>query len=89
MEQVYAPLETLWCNHRIPFRNMRIMEIVHVLEKNYHVKILLTNIDVNATYSGVVQQAESIDSVLDDLKFVIPFSYKRKGDNIYIAGKNS
>lgn len=85
MEQVYAPLETLWCNHRIPFKNMRIMEIIHVLEKSYHVKIMLKDIDVNATYSGVVQQAETIDSVLDDLKFAIPFTYKRKGDCIYIT----
>ena len=85
MEQVYAPLETLWYNHRIPFKNMRIMEIIHVLEKSYHVKIMVKDIDVNATYSGVVQQAETIDSVLDDLKFAIPFTYKRKGDCIYIT----
>lgn len=87
MEQVYAPLETLWYSHRIPFKNMRILEIVHVLEKNYHVKILLTGIDVNATYSGVVQEAETIDSVLDDLMFSIPFTYKRDGNQIYLKGK--
>jgi len=87
MEQVYAPLETLWYSHHIPFKNMRIMEIIHVLEKNYHVKILLTGIDVNATYSGVVQRAESIDSVLNDLMFSIPFTYHKKGDSIYLTGK--
>lgn len=85
-EQVYAPLETLWYSHKLPFKNMRITDIIHVLEECYHVSILLKNMDVNATYSGCVEKTESIESVLDNLMFSIPFTYQRKGNHIYIVG---
>lgn len=86
-EHVYAPLETLWYSRKIPFRNMHITDIMHILEKDYGEQVIMTGVDVNATYSGVSQQAECIDSVLDNLQFSIPFTYERRNGKIYVRGR--
>ena len=71
----------------IPFVNMRITEIASVLEKIYHVKITIAHLDKEATYTGDVRRSESIDTVLENLSYSIPFKYQIEGNQVKMIGK--
>ncbi|SFF90828.1 FecR family protein [Prevotella sp. KH2C16] len=84
---VYAPLDAVWHDGMIPFRNMSIRDIAHVLEGLYGVSIDITaGIDRRSTYSGYIRHNLTIDSVLSSLSYSIPFTYKRKGSDITLYG---
>ena len=87
VEMVYAPSVTVWHNNMIPFVNMRITEIASVLEKIYHVKITIAHLDKEATYTGDVRRSESIDTVLENLSYSIPFKYQIEGNQVKMIGK--
>lgn len=87
IETVYAPIVTVWHNNLIPFVNMRITEIASVLEKIYHVKITIAHLDREATYTGDVRRSESIDTVLENLSYSIPFKYQIEGNQVKMIGK--
>lgn len=84
--QVYAPLTTAWRDHTIPFRNMRLTEIVSALEDYYHVDIEISpGLLSHATYSGVIDCKPSIDSVLYDLSYSVPFVFRRVGNRLILS----
>lgn len=79
VEDVYAPLSSVWHNGLIPFRNMRVSQIMTILEKIYDVKIEVHGISRTATYSGEIKRLDDIVSVLKDLSYTIPFNFKVNG----------
>lgn len=88
VKNVYAPLEAVWHDGMIPFANMSIADIAHVLEKFYHVRITLSdNLDLRSTYSGYIRRNGNIDSVLGALSYSIPFSYSKQGSHITLSGR--
>src|SRR3712207_1140317 len=88
VENVYAPLEAVWHDGMIPFDNMSIADIAHVLERFYHVKIVLAdNMDRRQTYSGYIRRKECIESVLNALTYTIPFRYHKDGNQISLERK--
>ncbi len=83
VSEVYAPLAASWHNRSIPFRNMRVEEIIKVLETYYKVEINISNqLYSKATYSGEISCETNIDSVLKDLSYTIPFKFVRKGNKV-------
>ncbi len=88
VEDVYAPLEAVWHDGMIPFRNMSIRDIAYVLEDLYGVEIeLSTGLDRRSTYSGYIGNNDKIDDVLNALSYSVPFTYKRKGSAITLYGR--
>lgn len=86
VKQVDARMDAVWHNNLIPFEKADIYSIAKTLERFYHVNIILApDINLNNTYSGVLKQKESIDSVLKSLRHSIPFEYKIIGNNIFIS----
>lgn len=84
IENVYSPLSTTWHDHLIPFNNMHLKEIASILETIYNVQFIIQGSDENATYTGEVKQAESIEKVLNDLSYTIPFTVKKVRDKLFI-----
>lgn len=88
VKNVYAPLEAVWHDGMIPFDNMSIADIAHVLERFYDVKIVLAdNMDRRQTYSGYIRRKECIESVLNALTYTIPFRYHKDGNQISLERK--
>ena len=84
----YAPLEAIWHNDLIPFKNMRMEEISAILEKLYKVEITLAaGIDTHQTYTGSIQKGDDVDTVLDRLAYAIPFRFERKGNKVTLFGR--
>lgn len=84
----YAPLEAIWHNDLIPFKNMRMAEISAILEKLYKVEITLAaGIDIHQTYTGSIQKGDDVDTVLDRLAYAIPFRFERKGNKVTLFGR--
>ena len=84
----YAPLEAIWHNDLIPFKNMCMAEISAILEKLYKVEITLAaGIDIHQTYTGSIQKGDDVDTVLDRLAYAIPFRFERKGNKVTLFGR--
>ena len=73
IESVYAPLDALWHDGLIPFDNIDLKGIAAILEKAYRVHICIEGPAPARTYSGVVKYRKSIQAVLRDLSYTIPF----------------
>lgn len=83
VSRVYAPLAASWRSRSIPFKNMRLEEIIEVLETYYHVEIeICRRLYGKSTYSGEISCEGDIDSVLKDLSYTIPFKFARNGCRI-------
>lgn len=88
VKQVDAPMDAVWKDNLIPFRQANIFAIAQVLERFYDVKIILSpDIQADKTYSGVLKKKATIESVLKSLQNAIPIEYKMKGGNIFISSK--
>ena len=88
VKNVYAPLEAVWHDGMIPFRNMSVRDIAHVLENLYGVEIdLSAGLDRRSTYSGYIRRGDKIDDVLDALSYSVPFTYKRRGNAVTLYGR--
>lgn len=88
VKDVYAPLEAVWHDGMIPFRNMSVRDIAHVLENLYGVEIdLSAGLDRRSTYSGYIRRGDKIDDVLDALSYSVPFTYKRRGNAVTLYGR--
>ena len=89
VEQVHsAELDAVWHDKMIPFRNANIKEICEVLERFYNVRIYVSpTVNGKITYSGLIEQSNSIESVLEALAYSIPMSYTILDNNIYIGKK--
>ena len=75
----------MWHEHKTAFSNANINSIAKLLENIYKVQVVVDPaIDQNNTYSGVVKEKETIDSVLDLLQNTLPIHYKVKGNKVYL-----
>lgn len=84
----YTPVEAVWHNHMIPFNNMRITEIMTILEKLYSVNIQIAPaLHDHSTYSGLIRCTQDIDSILQDLSYSIPFKYSHHQHTINLYTK--
>jgi len=84
----YTPVEAVWHDHMIPFNNMRITEIMDILEKLYGVDIHITpTLHDHSTYSGMIRCTQTIDSILQDLSYSIPFKYSHHQRTINLYAK--
>lgn len=85
VKQIEAKLDAVWHNNLIPFENANMYTIAKVLENFYDVKIIVSpEMKVDKTYSGVLQQKSTIDSVLILLKNTIPFDYSINGKSVHV-----
>lgn len=86
--QTYAPVSAAWHNKVIPFTNMRIDEIVKALEEYYDVRIDISpRLQNRATYTGVINCRPTVDSVLADLSYSVPFTFHRKNGRLVLVAK--
>lgn len=87
--QTYAPVSAAWHNKVIPFTNMRIDEIVKALEEYYDVRIDISpRLQNRATYTGVINCRPTVDSVLADLSYSVPFTFHRKNGCLVLVAKH-
>lgn len=78
--------DALWHEHKTMFNNETIRGIARMLERIYQVQVVVDPaIDRSSTYSGVIKEKETIDSVLDLLQNTLPIRYKLKGNKVYIS----
>lgn len=88
VEETPIPLETVWHSHLIPFRNIHIHEIATIIEQLYQTKVQIhPTLKDNSTYSGAIRHTETIDSMLRDLSYSIPFSYKIKKGKVELYAR--
>ena len=75
-ENSYTPVDAVWHDNMIPFSNMQIKEIAHILEQFYDYKIIVdSKLDNKRTYTGVIERKKDIRNVLDGLAYTISFHY--------------
>src|SRR3712207_9541842 len=85
---LFRSVEAVWHNHMIPFNNMRITEIMTILEKLYSVNIQIAPaLHDHSTYSGLIRCTQDIDSILQDLSYSIPFKYSHHRSEERRVGK--
>lgn len=85
VKQAPVELDAVWHDALIPFRNANIETIAKVLERFYPVKIVIgTDVDREATYSGIISKHGSLDSVLSALTYSIPVKYVMSGSSVYM-----
>lgn len=78
--------DALWHEHKTAFNNANINGIARMLERIYHVQVFVDPaINQESTYSGVIKEKETIDSVLDLLQNTLPIKYKVKGNKVYLS----
>ena len=77
VEEASISLETVWHSHLIPFRNAHIHEIAAIIERLYQTEVRIhPTLKDNSTYSGAIRHTATMDSMLRDLSYSIPFRYK-------------
>lgn len=83
-----TPLDAVWHDNNIPFRNATLRQIAAVLEQLYDMKIHVSG-DVNdkTTYSGAAVRYESIDTTLSKLTHTLPISYRIVDGEVWISAK--
>jgi putative anti-sigma factor len=70
----------------IPFSNMQIKEIAHILEQLYDYKIIVNSkLDNKRTYTGVIKRSKDIRTVLDGLSYTISFHYTMNNKEITLT----
>ncbi len=75
-ENGYALADAVWRDDMIPFNNMQITEIAHILEQLYDYKIIVdSKLDNKKTYTGVIKRNKDIRKVLEGLSYTISFHY--------------
>lgn len=88
VKQAPVELDVVWHDALIPFHNANIETIARVLERFYPVKIVIgTDVDREATYSGIISKNGSLDSVLSALTYSIPVKYIMTDSSVYIERK--
>lgn len=77
--------DAMWHERKTAFSNANVSDIAKLLEKIYHIQVVVDPaIDQTNTYSGVIKEKETIDSVLDLLQNTLPIHYKVKGNRVYL-----
>jgi len=78
--------DALWHEHKTAFCNANIKGIAKLLERIYHVQVIVDPaISQSHTYSGVIKEKETIDSVLALLQNTLPIKYKVNGNKVYLT----
>ncbi|MCD8043836.1 MAG: FecR domain-containing protein [Tannerellaceae bacterium] len=85
VQQVDVSLDAVWHDDLIPFSQASLFYISEVLERFYDIHIVLSpDLDTRRTYSGVIRRKDVIEDVLNSLQNVIPLTFKRVGERIYL-----
>lgn len=80
-----AYADGLWHEHKTPFRNANLKYIAKQLETMFGVKVILHDgLDMTRRYNGVIDERESVDSVLNLLGNALPITYKIKDGNVHL-----
>lgn len=80
-----AYADGLWHEHKTPFRNANLKYIARQLETMFCVKVILhEGLDMTRRYNGVIDERESVDSVLNLLKNALPITYSLKDGNVHL-----
>lgn len=85
VKETNSLMDGIWRNNMVPFQNATIQDIAKVLEDLYHVKIeVRTDIDLEHTYSGMIEKKEKLEDVMKTLQNSIPIRYKIESDKVLI-----
>lgn len=77
-------METSWLNDRLVFKNQTFISIARDAERKYGVEIRFNDEKKkDYTFTGKFEK-ESIDELLNALRYIENFSYKKEGNIIYI-----
>lgn len=77
-------METSWLNDRLVFKNQTFVSIARDAERKYGVEIKFKDEKKkDYTFTGKFEK-ESIDELLNALRYIENFSYKKEGNIIYI-----
>ncbi len=83
LENVYAPVETVWRDNIIPFQNMELSQIANILGQLYGYEVTIDpKLKNGKTYSGVLKRSKDVRTVLEGLSYTISFHYKITDGNI-------
>lgn len=83
-----TPLDAVWHDNNIPFRNATIRQIASALERLYGMKVhVKDNVSSNATYSGAAMKYDSIDTTLNILSNTLPIIYTIENGEVWISAK--
>lgn len=83
-----TPLDAVWHDNNIPFRNATIRQIASALEQLYGMKVHVnSNVSSNATYSGAAMKYDSIDTTLNILSNTLPIEYTIANGEVWISAK--
>jgi transmembrane sensor len=79
---------TAWRNGVIIFHKANLNEITKKIENFYRVRITInSNTPIKNKYNFVFRRTQSLDTVLEMLKFVAPITYKKHDEQVYINVK--
>jgi len=85
IDRVNAKLYTSWRLGLIMFEKAGIKEITNKLQEFYQVNIIINRgRKIDNKYNFVFRNTQSIDQVMEMLKFVTPINYKKYDNTIYI-----
>lgn len=86
-DQVDVELFSSWVNGYLVFEDETISEIFKKLERFYNKKIRIEGTTGNAFFTGKLDLAENLESVLNNISFSVPLSIDNQSDVIVIKFK--
>lgn len=85
-ENCYAPVDAVWRDNIIPFSNMQIKDIAHILEQLYDYKVIINSkLNNKKSYTGVIKRNKDITNVLEGLSYSISIHYAIKDKEIILT----
>ena len=86
IKDVDASISTQWSQGILVFDNEKLDQITHKLEREYNVKIDLSNALLNDShFYGVFNKSQSIKDIFDIITLNNKLHYKMKGDTIKVS----
>ena len=86
IKNVDGSISNQWSEGIIIFDDEKLVQIVCRLEREYNVKIDLTNVSsTDSRYYGVFNKNQSINSIFDIITLNHKLQYQRKGDTIMLS----
>lgn len=84
-EKVDANILTAWHLNQVVLENKTLGEIIRYLSDLYHVPIYLEAIPQEKhTYKIILNQGETLENILEQLEYVAPIRYEKKGSEVFI-----
>lgn len=85
VKPVNTDLYTAWHNGLVKFDKATLPEIAKKIEELYKVRIIINSKKpINNKINFVFRRSESLEMVLEMLKFVAPIQYKKYNDQVYV-----